>query len=155
DHHAALIAPHLFDRQIGRKPHAAVDLHAVVSRRERAAIAEILRHVGFDPDVLAALISCGRVIDHEAQLVQIGKGVSQHPLHGLAFREWLTERHALFGIGHAQLQTSFDHADRPRAVADTTNTEPILCVTETLALLADPILDGDAHVLERDLPGAV
>ena len=36
-------------------------------------------------------------------------------------------------------------------MADTADAEPILRVPETLALLADSVLDGNAHVFERDL----
>src|SRR5215475_7181391 len=46
DHHAALVAPELLDRQVGGKPDAAVDLEAAVGGMKRLRVAENLRHVG-------------------------------------------------------------------------------------------------------------
>src|ERR1041385_2924967 len=44
DHHAALVAPELLDRQVGGEPDAAVDLEAAVGGVERLRVGEDLRH---------------------------------------------------------------------------------------------------------------
>src|SRR5215472_15973301 len=141
DHHAALVAPEFLDRQVGRQPHAAVDLQAAVGGAERLGVAEDLRHVGLGPDVAALVVFPRGVVDHQAQLVQLHEAVDQHPLHGLAVGERRSEGDALLGVARAELEAALDHADRPRAVAQAADIEPVLGVAKTVALGADAVRD--------------
>src|SRR5690348_15669754 len=125
DHHAALVAPEFFDRQVGRQSHAAMDLEAAVGRVERLRVAEDLRHVGLGPDVAALIVLPGGVIDHQPELVQLHEAVDQHPLHRLPLRERLAEGHALLRITRAELEAALDHAHAARAVADAADVQPV------------------------------
>ena len=94
-------------------------------------------------------------MDHQAEPVEVGIGVDQHPLDGLAFGERLAEGHPFLRIAGAQLQAALHHADAARAVPDAPGADPVLGEPEPFALLADAVLHRDPHVLEGDLPGPV
>src|SRR5215469_1609504 len=56
DQHAALITPELLDRQFGRESDTAVELHASICSFKGFAVTEVLHHVGFRANVLAAIV---------------------------------------------------------------------------------------------------
>ena len=85
--------------------------------------------------------------------LQARRHVGQPEGHGLVLEDRLAERVALMRVAHGDLQRGLRQADALGADADA----PALQVGErdaiALALLAQPVLGGDDHVLELDLAG--
>src|SRR6516165_8654856 len=63
DHEAAGIAPHLRDRQLGGKSHAAMDLHAAVGNPKAELSAGDFRHIAFMPCGNARIRARGQLIN--------------------------------------------------------------------------------------------
>src|SRR6266511_4240995 len=125
---AALLAPHLLDRQVGGERDAAVDLHALVGGAERHLVGVVLADVAILARILAGVEPRGGLVDEQPRRLQFDEHVGQHPLDRLPVGERLAEGRALLGVGGRHFEAALGDAERAGAVLDAADAQPLLAV---------------------------
>src|SRR6266481_7238415 len=149
---AALLPPHLLDRQVGGERDPAVDLHASVGGLERHFVGVIFRHVGILAGLLAAIEPRRGLVDEQPRGLQFDEHVGQHPLHRLALGERAAEGRTLLGVRGRHFEAALSDPQRPRTVLETADIEPLLPEPHALAFRPDAVACWHAHVVEHDFP---
>jgi hypothetical protein len=148
------VAVEALDRQFAGVAHAAVDLHDpvddLVGLHPAEELGDGLRVARVPPHRHLP----GGVQDEQAQGLDLGLGVGDHPLDGLAVGDGRPERLAGPGVLDRHVQQALAPAERAGGQQVAALADPLHGEGEPVPLLAQDVLMGHAHVLEDQGGGA-
>ena len=153
DSHGPKLGRHLLQRQLLGHAHRAEALHRVVDDFGGHFGREGLDHRHLEADVATLVQLPGAVVGHQPGPVDLGRGVGDPPLDGLALGKRLAEGHPLRRIVDDHVERALGHADRPGRHLDPPGAKAKLHGRKALPLGSEQLPALDAAILERDLVG--
>src|SRR6478609_99396 len=139
-------------REFVRVAVGAVDLDGVEGALHRVLGGVPLGEAGLARIAQALVLEPGRPPDEQPAHLGPGRHLGDHLLDQLVLADLLSEGVPLVGVAHRCVETRLGKADRTSRDREPTLVDRAHRDRKTLALLADPVLDRDRHVVEIDQP---